>query len=141
VAYTAGQQHRVSGSASFDVGSFYAGNKRTVAWRGRVGLTTQLSVEPNVSLNWIDLPQGSFTTSVIGGRTTFTMTPRMFVAGLVQYSSSSRSLSSNIRFRWEYLPGSELFIVYSEGRSTLPPHGTDLENRGVVVKVNRLFRF
>jgi len=141
VAYTAGQQHRVSGSASLDVGSFYAGNKKTVTWRGRVGLTTQLSVEPNISLNWIDLPQGSFSTSVVGGRTTFTMTPRMFVAGLVQYSSSNRSLSSNLRFRWEYLPGSELFVVYSEGRSTLPPHGTDLENRGLVVKINRLFRF
>ena len=37
--------------------------------------------------------------------------------------------------------GSELFIVYSEGRSTTPLDGTDLENRGFVVKINRLFRY
>ncbi len=69
------------------------------------------------------------------------MTPRMFVAALVQYSSSSSSLSTNLRFRWEYQPGSELFVVYTEGRSTLPLTGTELENRGFVVKINRLFRF
>jgi hypothetical protein len=65
----------------------------------------------------------------------------MFVAALVQYSSSTASLSTNLRFRWEYEPGSELFIVYTEGRSTLPPEGTALESRGFVVKINRLFRF
>ena len=101
----------------------------------------QLGVEPNLSYNWIDLRGGSYTDRLAGVRATVTMTPRMFVAALVQYSSSSTSLSTNLRFRWEYQPGSELFIVYSEGRSTLPPQGTDLESRGFAVKINRLFRF
>ena len=131
----------VRASTSFDIGSFYDGNKKTAAFKGRVEITTQLGVEPNISLNWIDLPQGTFTTTVVGGRATFTMTPRMFVAALVQYSSSNTSLSTNLRFRWEYQPGSELFVVYTEGRSTLPPSGTELQNRGFVVKINRLFRF
>ena len=69
------------------------------------------------------------------------MTPRMFVAALVQYSSSTTSLSTNLRFRWEYQPGSELFVVYTEGRATLPEHAMPLENRGFVVKINRLLRF
>jgi hypothetical protein len=69
------------------------------------------------------------------------MTPRMFVAALVQYSSSSASLSTNLRFRWEYGPGSELFVVYSEGRSTLPERDAEIESRGFVFKINRLFRF
>jgi hypothetical protein len=64
-----------------------------------------------------------------------TMTPRMFVAALVQYTSGSSSFSSNVRFRWEYQPGSELFVVDTEGRSTLPVRGTELLSRGVVVKV------
>jgi hypothetical protein len=140
-SYTAGQQHRISGSASVDAGSFYDGTKQTLTFRGRVGLATQLSIEPNISLNWVDLPYGAFTTSVVGSRVTYTMTPRMFVSALVQYASSTETLSSNVRFRWEYLPGSELFIVYSEGRSTTPLDATSLENRGFVVKINRLFRY
>jgi hypothetical protein len=143
VGYTGGQQRRVSGSGSFDIGGFYDGDKKTATLRGRVEITPRLGVEPNVSVNWIDLPQGRFTTNVVSARTTFTATPRMFVAALVQYSSSTSSLSTNLRFRWEYQPGSEMFIVYSEGRSTLPSGATatHLENRGFVVKVNRLFRF
>jgi hypothetical protein len=139
--YNPGQQHRVSGSGSFDVGSFYDGNKTTAAFRGRVSVTPKLAVEPNISLNWLDLPQKAFTNTVVGQRTLYTMTPRMFVTALVQYSSSTTSLSGNVRFRWEYQPGSELFVVYTEGRDTFPTPRIPLETRGFVVKINRLLRF
>lgn len=141
VSYTAGQQHRISGKTSLDVGGFFGGKRQTAEFKGRVEVTPRLGFEPNVSLNWIDLPAGRFTTTVTGLRTTFTMTTRMFVGALVQYSSALDSLAANVRFRWEYQPGSELFIVYSEGRSTFPVGRTELQNRGFVVKVNRLFRF
>jgi hypothetical protein len=142
VSYTAGAQHKVSGTASLEVGTFYDGTKQSATYRGRIDLTPQLGVEPTISVNRIDLPQGRFTTSIYGGRTIFTMTPRMYFAALIQYSSSNTTLSTNLRFRWEYQPGSELFVVYTEGRSTLPPSGVEaLQTRGVVVKINRLFRF
>ncbi len=35
----------------------------------------------------------------------------MFVSELLQYSSSDQSVSSNLRFRWEYRPGSEFFAA------------------------------
>jgi hypothetical protein len=141
IGYDAGAQYRVSGSVSFSKGSFYDGDRRIASFRGRIEVTPQLGIEPNASLNWIDLPGGSFTERVLGTRAVFTMTPRMFVSALVQYNSSNASFSTNLRYRWEYQPGSELFVVYSEGRSTLPPEGTDLESRGFVLKINRLFRF
>ena len=69
------------------------------------------------------------------------MTPRMFVSALVQYTSAANSLSTNFRFRWEYQPGSEFFVVYTDGHDTQAALGTpSLQNRGIVVKVNRLFR-
>jgi hypothetical protein len=76
----------------------------------------------------------------VGERTLYSMTPRMFVTALVQYSSSTSSASASIRFRWEYQPGSELFVVYTEGRDTLI-HPLPLETRGFVVKINKLLRF
>ena len=97
--------------------------------------------EPNVSLNWIDLPQKTFTNTVIGTRTLYSMTPRMFITALVQYASSTLNLSANVRFRWEYMPGSELFVVYTEGRDTSIPNVAALQNRGLVVKINKLLRF
>lgn len=94
----------MSGTTSFEVGRFYGGDKKTLAYKGRVEVSSQLGIEPNISLNWIDLPQGSFTNTVLGARTTFTVTPRMFVAALLRYSSSTTSRSTNLRFRWEYHP-------------------------------------
>ena len=92
-------------------------------------------------MNWIDIPQGSFTNTVVGSRVTYTITPRMYTAALLQYASATTSFSTNIRFRWEYQPGSEIFVVFTEGRDTFPTNRTLLENRGLVVKFNRLFRF
>ena len=65
----------------------------------------------------------------------------MFVSGLVQYQGRTDSLSTNARFRWEYRPGSELFVVYSDGRNTLTRGIPDLQNRSFVVKLTRLFQF
>ena len=50
-------------------------------------------------------------------------------------------MSVNARLRWEYRPGSELFVVYNEERDTLRPSFPGLLNRAFIVKVNRLFRF
>ena len=65
----------------------------------------------------------------------------MLVAALLQYNSTSNSMQTNVRFRWEYQPGSELFLVYSDGRDTLDRGFPQLLNRGFTVKMTRLFQF
>ena len=143
-SYRFGAQRPISAQITVQTGGFWSGDNTAVSIsRGRVEVTPQLSVEPSVSFNWVDLPEGSFNTQLARTRFTYTVTPRMFFSGLLQYSSSGDSFSTNFRFRWEYSPGSELFLVYSEDRDTdplVPNRFTELRNRGLVVKVNRLFR-
>ena len=138
-------QRRVTGRLTVRAGEYFGGDIRSIGFsRGRVEVTRQLSLEPIVSVNWIDTPQGSFRTDLLVSRVNYTFTPRMFVSALIQYNSSSNTISSNLRLRWEYSPGSELFVVYTEDRDTdplLPDWFSELRNRGFVVKVNRLFRF
>ena len=141
VAFNMGQQHRFGFNTSVDYGTFYNGHKATMSVsRGRMGLTSQLSVEPTYTFNSVDLVQGSFTTHLSGTRVTYTMSPMMFTSALMQYSSASNSVNANVRLRWEYRPGSELFIVYNEERNTLTPGIPNLSGRALIVKVNRLFR-
>ena len=78
---------------------------------------------------------------LIGSRVTYTVTPEMFVSALVQYNTGIDSVSANVRLRWEYRPGSELFLVLNEQRDTLSPRFPDLVNRAFIVKINRLVRF
>ena len=143
-SYRFGAQRPVSGQISLQTGSFWSGDNTTLSLgSGRVEVTPQLSIEPSVTFNWVDLPEGSFNTQLARTRFTYSVTPRMFLSGLLQYSSTVDSFSTNFRFRWEYSPGSELFVVYSEDRDTdplMPDRFTELRNRGLVVKINRLFR-
>ena len=139
--YFLGRQHKLSGRISYRQGSLYGGTQRTLDLGGaRMDFTSRFALEPNFSLNWVNLPGGKFTTSILAGRTTYTITPRMFVSALTQYSSSSQTFSTNARFRWEYRPGSELFVVYSDGRDTGSDGFGPLVNRAFIIKINRLFR-
>ena len=141
-SFSFGQQRRFSGRVSAQHGSFFSGERTSVGFTGgRLEVTQQLSVEPSVSVNWVDLAEGSFTTELVTARTTYSVTPLMFVSALVQYNSSNRSLGANIRLRWEYQPGSELFVVYDEQRDTMIRGYPELETRAFIVKITRLFRF
>ncbi len=143
--YSPGAQRRLNGTFSVLAGDYFDGRIRSVGFsRGRMEVTQRLSVEPSASVNWIDSPYGSFRTDLVVSRVNWTFTPRMFFSGLIQYNSSTNTVSNNLRLRWEYSPGSELFVVYTEDRETdplRPNRFSDLRNRGFVVKMNRLFRF
>ena len=143
VAYYLGQQRRLSGNVQVERGDFYGGERTALTYnRARVNVSSQLSLEPSLALNWIDLPAGSFTTTLVGSRVTYTMTPRLFASALVQYNSSTRLVSTNARLRWEYRPGSEIFVVFNEERDNeTVTGGPSLQNRALIVKVNRFFRF
>jgi hypothetical protein len=143
-SYTFGQQRRASASLSVGYGGFYGGEQRSLGIsQGRVEITPQLSIEPGLSINWVDLPAGSFTTRLSSLRASYTFTPRMFLSAFLQHNSSRDTFSTNLRLRWEYSPGSELFVVYTEERDTetMTRRFSDLMNRALAIKINRLLRF
>jgi hypothetical protein len=142
-SYTLGTQRKISGEMGAARGGFYDGTRTDLYYIGRAEISARLSVEPSVSLNWVSLPTGSFTATLVSGRAMLSFTPRMLVAALVQYNSAGSVLATNIRYRWEYRPGSELFLVYSDGRDTgqmFSHDGSTLISRGFTVKITRLFR-
>ena len=144
LSYLFGVQHRASGQVQVQRGSFYSGTISALTIStARVGLTPRLSFDPGVTVSHVELPQGQFTAKLLSTRVDYAFTPRMFVSGFIQVNSSSRRFSSNFRYRWEYRPGSELFVVYTDERDTrlVPDRTNTLRNRAFVVKINRLMRF
>jgi hypothetical protein len=142
VSYRFGEQRRVSGTVSVQGGQFYDGDILAVGYTGgRVSVTTRFSLEPSLQVNRVELPSGDFTQKLYRTRADYGFSPRMFASALLQWSATDRTFSSNLRFRWEYRPGSELFVVWTDERDTTPPSGTLLRNRAFVVKITRLFRF
>jgi len=74
------------------------GTRQTASVNARLGITDQFGIEPNISLNWLARQEANATVRVAGARATYTMTPRMFVAALVQQSSASRSIATTCVF-------------------------------------------
>ena len=139
-SYKLGEQRRVSGTVAFQWGDFYDGMIRAISLnQGRLVVTNQLSIEPGVSLNLLDLPQGEANQTVLRLRSDYAFTSRMFASALMQYNTADRILSTNLRFRWEYRGGSELFLVWTDERDRAPG-GTGLRTRALAVKVTRLLR-
>ena len=141
-SYFMGPNRPVQGRLSVRRGSYYDGEISSLGiGQGWITIHPQLSLEPSLSFNWIDLPQGHFGRHVALTRITYTMTPRAFVSGLIQYNAGSDTFSTNVRLRWEWAPGSELFLVYTEDRDTdVLGRRTRLDTRGLVVKVTRLLQ-
>jgi hypothetical protein len=142
VGYNISPQRRAASNLAVEYGTFYNGRRTAFSGsRGRIALGPHFAIEPNYSWNRIELEQGSFTAHLVGSRFVTTLTPRMFVSALMQYNSSNNSASANVRLRWEYQPGSELFVVYNDDRNTLVRGFPQLSTRAFIVKINRLLRF
>ena len=145
MSYNMGSQRRLSGTIGAQLGQYYNGTIAALSFsQGRYAILKQFSVEPRFSINRIELPTGNFTQKQVGARTDYGFSPRMFASALLQYSSADRTFSSNVRFRWEYRPGSEFFVVWTDEQDTNPLDPRDrfaLRNRAFVVKMTRLFRF
>ena len=141
LSYQAGPQRPISGNFAYQQGGFFSGTRRELAWRGRVEVMPRLTVEPVVSVNRISLPDGNYDTNLLASRVNYTLSPRSFVAAFLQYNSAAGSLSTNVRFRWEYEPGSDFYVVYNSLRDTLIPGYPELNTQSFIVKFTRLFRF
>jgi len=148
VSYALGAQRRISGTVSLQAGDFYNGTLTALGFSAaRVSVLKQFSFEPTISINRVDIPGSVVTTKLYRTRADYGFSPLMFVSALLQYTSTDRAFSSNLRFRWEYRSGSELFIVYTDERDLTDPRFAlatqvlGVKNRAFVVKINRLLRF
>jgi hypothetical protein len=139
--YRLGPQRPITGDVLFRTGTFFGGEREEVAFAGRVDISPSFSVEPAFGFNWIDLPQGKFRTDLVSSRFNWTLSPRMAVITFIQYNSSNETLSSSVRLRWEYQPGSDFYAVYTDGRATDYDGFPLLQSRTFALKFTKLFRF
>jgi hypothetical protein len=141
LTYNFGRQRPLSGNVTATRGSFYSGDRTSLTLaQGRVNVTSKFSFEPTYTLNNVDLEEGAFTSHLLGSRINYTTSPMMFTSALVQFNSDTKTVSANVRLRWQYEPGSEFFIVYNEQRDTQFTGFPEMQNRALIFKINKFFR-
>ena len=109
---------------------------RCDTWR-RNSTTYQFRADVAWTRNDIDLPSGAFKTDLVTSRLSYSFSTDMFVNALIQYNSTLREISSNIRFNYIYKPLSDFFLVYNERRSSTG----EVRERALIAKLTYLFDF
>jgi hypothetical protein len=67
----------------------------------------------------------------------YSFSTTMFLNALIQYNSTLKEFSSNIRFNFIYKPLSDFFLVYNERRSSTG----EVRERALIAKLTYLFSF
>ena len=139
--YTAGlnsnQAKRIYGSVNVETGGYYSGERDSLRAAVNFQLGRTLLLEPNYTRNWITLPgRHTYVTNTLNFRVSQSFSPDLFVKTFVQYNDERRAASFNFLFWYIYKPGSDLYIVYNEGRETdVPDRWSRPRNRSVAVKL------
>ncbi len=128
----------LSFSGRYSIGDFYDGYRHGYQIGAATRVNEHFNMAGTLSLNDIDLPAGSYRTTLIAGRVNYNFSTRMFLNALFQYNTDAREWSSNVRFNIIHRPLSDIFLVYNERRES---RANSLMDRAVIAKMTYMVAF
>ena len=135
--FNSNQAKPVYGSVSGEAGGYYNGDRQSLRAAVNFQIGRTLLLEPNYTRNWITLPgRPTYVTNTLNFRVSQSFSPDVFVKAFLQYNDERRTASFNFLFWYIYKPGSDLYIVYNEGRETdLADRWSRPRNRSLALKM------
>jgi hypothetical protein len=138
ITYNASDAARFSSGGRYAFGRFYDGYKRNYSWGPSFRPNEKLNTSVSLQLNDITLPAVSYLSTLMTTRVNYNFSSKVFVNALLQYSTDSHQLSSNIRFNVIHRPLSDVFFVYNEHRDERTGL---LQDRSLIAKMTYMVAF
>jgi len=110
---------RIWADANYAWGGFYTGKINTLEASLGVNVNKHFNLQTDFIYNYINLPEGKYTTNELAQYFNLAFTPRLNIAFFVQWNSFDELLLGNFRLHWIPQIGSDLYIVYNRGYSQL----------------------
>ncbi len=129
-----------SASVSGRLGELYDGDVVTIEPRVSFRFNERFRISPGFSYNRVELPAGSFTTTVLNANANYSFSDRLLTDALVQYNSRSDSLSIFARLRYIYRVGDDIYLVYRQA-GDYDGLRFGRHDRSVTLKVTRSFNW
>lgn len=126
------------GKFTYTQGGFWSGDRKNYEVGGGMRAGARFDIEIEWERNDVVLPQGAFVTDLVRTRFGLDFTTLLSLRGLVQYNSETDQVLTNLRVRYIYRPGSDLYVVYNETRLS---ERSDLIDRAIIVKFVYFVRF
>jgi hypothetical protein len=129
----------VSGSGWIQQGSFWDGERTAHGLALNLRPSRFFRTETTWDHHAVDLRGGSFTTDLFRQRINVPLTPDLSTSAFAQWNDAAELLSLNLRLRWIYRPGADVFLVLNQTWDA-PGLGTrSLRDRQAVLKMTYLF--
>ncbi|MFO7888735.1 MAG: DUF5916 domain-containing protein [bacterium] len=135
----------ISGQIGLQYGTYYTGENSGFSIQANITRIPRLRMELDYRYNFVDLPDGRFHTNTYGIRTFYYFNTELYFKAYLQLNddklmyAGQEKVVSNLMLRWIYSPGSNIYLVYNDGRM-LGPASTEIINRTLLLKVTFFWR-
>jgi hypothetical protein len=124
---------------------YYSGDNLQVSLGSVITKISPMRIELDYRYNYVNLPEGHFQTNTLGLRLLYFFSTELYIKTYLQWNDDklaqdgNEKIISNILLRWIYSPGSDLYLLYNDGR-LLGPRQTEISNRTFMMKLTFLWR-
>ena len=137
-SYRSSQGHALSFNAGVSGGGYYDGSRFTLTGGVRWQPDRHLVLDADATHNGVTAQGDSFSADLYAARVQYAVSTTLNFSGFVQYNAAAEEVVTNLRADLIHAPLSDLFVLYTERRSTA---GIGVMERYFTVKVTRLMIF
>lgn len=115
--YNSDQSKKLSGSIRYDFGDFYNGTRNTTIAGLRYAPLPHISFTADYehnNINGLGILQEDLDTNLYTGSLRLALNPRVQLSTFYQYNSFDEQGRWNVRFSWEYMPLSFIYLVFND---------------------------
>ncbi|MDF0717467.1 DUF5916 domain-containing protein [Muricauda sp. 334s03] len=115
--YNTDQSKKISGLVSYDLGKFYNGSRNTLTLGMRYAPSPHIALSANYernNINNLGILEEDLDTDLCSVNLRLALNPRVQLSTFYQYNSFDRQGRWNVRFSWEYLPLSFIYLVFND---------------------------
>ena len=141
VNWNMSNQRPVALGGQYRWGDYFSGTRRDFEPRLTIRPRNGLIISVDNEWTRIELPEGSFSVSVLEADVSAQFSPWISLASNIQYDNDSRNLGWQARFRWILNPGNDLFLVYNHNWLDDPATGFSTVDRQLASKLVYTHRF
>ncbi len=132
-------KRKLNGQLTWWFGAFYGGTLDQIEVEGSWTPSPVVTLEAVLERNIGELPWGSFDQALFGTRVRLNLSPNLDLTSFIQYDNESRSVGTNTRFRWNFRPEGDIFVIYNHNLTDLLERW-ERDSDALIVKLQYMFR-
>ncbi len=120
--YNTDQSKKFSGSIGYDFGDFYNGTRNTLEGGLRYAPLPHIALTADYeynNINNVGVASNDLDTRLYTGGLRVALNPRVQLSTFYQYNSFDEQGRWNVRFSWEYMPLSFIYLVFNDTQTDL----------------------